>query len=141
MDFILKYFLVEPNPIDPPSQKMDMIFSSIVQRQKKYITACESCGIDETYNKMVLTRWRLYKKDDMKFHSHISFISNCVKLCISCYKIKKDNPSFILVEKEKMTFDNWILLERQLSDLGNLMTNSEYHYILNNSYYKNIKKK
>ena len=39
-----------------------------------------------------------------------------------------------------MTFDNWILLERQLSDLGNLMTNSEYHYILNNSYYKNIKK-
>ena len=139
MDFILNYFLGKP--IEPPSQKMDMIFSSTDQRQKKYITSCESCGIDETYNKMVLTRWRLYKKDDMKFHSHISFISNCVKLCISCYKIKKDNPSFILVEKEKMTFDNWILLERQLSDLGNLMTNSEYHYILNNSYYKNIKKK
>lgn len=140
MDFILNCFLGYLIPIETSSEKKDTELNSIGHHQKKYITSCESCRNFDTYDKMLLTPWRLYKKDDIRFHSRILSKFNYVKLCISCNKIKKDNPSFILVEKGKMSFDNWILLERRLSDLGNLMTNSEYHYILDNSYYKNIKK-
>jgi hypothetical protein len=110
--------------------KVSRTFSCQVKRAKDNITYCEACGILEKYNKMELDHWRPYSKHNLQLGSSISSLSNCVKLCIACNQIKKDKPSYILVEKGRMEYNNWILLERKMYNEGNMITPCEYGYSL-----------
>ena len=112
------------------SEKVSRTFSCLVKRAKDNITYCEACGISEKYNKMELDHWRAYSKHNLELGSRISSLSNCVKLCIACNQVKKDKPSYILVEKGRMKYNNWILLERKMYYEGNMITPIEYEYSL-----------
>ena len=112
------------------SEKVSRTFSSQVKRAKDNIPYCEACGISEEYNKMELDHWRAYSKHNLELGSRISSLSNCVKLCIVCNQVKKDKPSYILVEKGRMEYNNWILLERKMYIQGNKITCNEYNYSL-----------
>ena len=110
--------------------KVSRTFSCQVKRAKDNITYCEACGILEKYNKMDLDHWRPYSKHNLELCGRISSLSNCVKLCIACNQVKKDKPSYILVEKGRMEYNNWILLERKMYNEGNMITFGEYDYSL-----------
>ena len=110
--------------------KVSRTFSCQVKRAKDNITYCEACGILEKYNKMELDHWRPYSKHNLELCGRISSLSNCVKLCIACNQVKKDKPSYILVEKGRMEYNNWILLERKMYNEGNMITFGEYDYSL-----------
>jgi len=110
--------------------KVSRTFSCQVKRAKDNITYCEACGILEKYNKMELDHWRPYSKHNLELCGRISSLSNCVKLCIACNQVKNDKPSYILVEKGRMEYNNWILLERKMYNEGNMITFGEYDYSL-----------
>ena len=112
------------------NEKVSRTFSSKVKKEKENITYCEACGISENENKMELDHWRAYSKYNLELGSRISSVSNCVKLCIACNQVKKDKPSYILVEKGRMKYNDWILLERKMYNQGNMITPSEYEYSL-----------
>lgn len=112
------------------NEKVSRTFSSKVKKEKENIAYCEACGISENENKMELDHWRPYSKHNLELGSRISSFSNCVKLCIACNQVKKDKPSYILVEKGRMEYNDWILLERKMYNQGNMITPSEYEYSL-----------
>ena len=112
------------------AKKISREFNTEVKKYKNNIDCCEACGISEKDNKMELDHWRPYSKHNLELCSRVSSINNCVKLCIACNQVKKDNPSYILVQKGRMDYNSWLLLEQKMTTKGNTMTESEYYYML-----------